>query len=193
MKNLQRTKRLKFLKIKSLKWINALFGLWCAIGGALAKHRYLDVQRPPFAPSAALQTPRAFFQQQHIPPTDISVAAPQSLEYGRAHRTARVPQPAAPAACCRCLHTNSVTAFIDRINTIFSFLKEPETNDRQGEQTSAFLELCGVTVASRGSSCVMIVCSLDRAEGGGRALLAGSFSPLTESLFPGHWPGAMRP
>jgi len=83
-----------------------------------------------------------------------------------------------PAACCRCLHTNSVTAFIDRIYPIFSFLKEPETNDRPSEQTSAFLDLCGVTVASRGSSCVMIVCSLDRAEGR-RRFWPGAFSAFT--------------
>ncbi len=55
-------------------------------GGASAKHRYLDVQRPPFSPSAALQTPRASFQQQQTPPTDLSVAAPQSLEHRHIER-----------------------------------------------------------------------------------------------------------
>jgi hypothetical protein len=47
-----------------------------------------------------------------------------------------------------------------------SFLKESETNDRRSKLGSTLLEVCNITVAARGSSCFIIVCSLDAADWG---------------------------
>lgn len=69
--------------------------------------------------------------------------------------------------------------------------KELGTDERRSEP---LLGVRGLTIAARGSSGVVIVCSLESAEVVGKGEVAVLSSTPTEPLYPRHWPGMhLRP